>query len=75
MNKKSYLHTLQNSGKILDDGIDIDDDGIWIYLAIGWCWEYRGQHMIHEDTIKDIKLAWQYVKPCDCRECLSDQIK
>ena len=42
-------------------------DGIWVYLVSGYCW---GEvHSLHEDTVTELRRAWQDVTPCVCAEC------
>lgn len=51
--------------------IDIyrDDDGIWVTLADGWCYDQQGQHIIHEDTKTEVMKAIRWTEPCHCDEC------
>lgn len=46
-----------------------DEDGWWIYLNYGWCWDCKGLHIIHEDTQKEALRCLRQTKLCDCEEC------
>lgn len=48
--------------------IDIDCDGIWIYL-IGYYCASSGCHTIHEMTQKDALACLRESVKCDCGEC------
>ena len=49
--------------------IDHDDDGYWIGLRDGWCWDSNGFHTIHEDTQAKALEALRDTDVCTCRDC------
>ncbi len=46
-----------------------DEDGWWIYLNRGWCWDDKGLHIIHEDTQKEAIRQLYFTEKCDCNYC------
>lgn len=44
------------------------DDGIWIFLKYGWCFD-NSCHIVHEDTARAIIQAFKSVRACSCPEC------
>ena len=51
------------------EGFDHDVDGYWLDLKYGWCWDSKGLHVIHEDSIKECLSCLRNIQPCDCKEC------
>ncbi len=50
--------------------IDHDEDGWWIGLNDGWCWDYKGLHTIHEDSMAAVLGCLRETSVCDCcKEC------
>jgi len=45
------------------------EDGYWIYLKAGFCWDDQGLHSLHENTVSDIIRAFGSVMPCRCKDC------
>lgn len=43
--------------------------GYWIYLRPGWYCDDPGLHIIHEDTIAEVKAMWSSVRKCECEDC------
>lgn len=46
-----------------------DEDGYWVYLNRGWCWDDYGLHTIHEDTQQQILRCIRQTEPCNCDYC------
>ena len=42
-------------------------DGIWCYLVAGWA--VSQNHMVHEDTVAQVKAQWKFITKCECDEC------
>jgi len=49
--------------------LEHDEDGWWIYLNYGWCWDCKGLHIIHEDTQKEALRCLKNTNRCNCDEC------
>ena len=61
---------IQADKRVQADGIDVDSDGIWVYLEYGFQSDPNSQvHFIHEDTWTEVKRAMRYIVPCDCADC------
>ena len=58
----------EQRAKVERNGIDHDQDGYWVYLKRGLCVS-QGAHIVHEDTVADVKEALDRVIKCTCREC------
>ena len=49
-----------------------DEDGWWCVLNRGWCYDQQSQHVIHEDTKKDILQCIKRTEKCNCSDCVND---
>jgi len=48
-----------------------DEDGFWCYLNEGWCYDQKGQHIIHEDTKTEVLKCIKYTEKCMCSDCVN----
>ena len=50
-----------------------DGNGYWVYLNAGHCTDQKGQHTIHEYTIKSVLREMAYnIDSCDCSDCVQE---
>jgi hypothetical protein len=69
----AFLSRPQRISIIEDISNEMPDDGYWVYLKPGYCWDEQGGHTVHEWTARDLMRAWGRISPCickDCRDCL-----
>lgn len=61
---------IQKDSRVAPNGIDVsEEDGIWVHLKVGYSNGNPSEHIIHEDTWKEVRRCMKSVKKCDCREC------
>ena len=58
----------EESGYWGDEG-----SGYWVTLHSGWAW--KGIHVLHEETIKEIMEAFKQVERCACSDCVGEAVK
>lgn len=44
-------------------------DGLLVYLVAGWVNTALETHMLHEDTVAELRKEWRSIERCECDEC------
>ena len=55
--------------------VDHDEDGWWIFLHDGWCWQDNGLHTIHEDYKAAALCALRETAACECADCMQEAVR
>jgi hypothetical protein len=55
---------------ISDERHGWNDNGFWVYLKNGFCWDDQGLHIIHEPSPSACRRLFREIRPCTCAECI-----
>ena len=67
--RKQLIDYIPKKYRYKVDAFEHDEDGYWVYLKDGYCWEFPGQHTIHEDAISRVLECVREAAACTCPEC------